>query len=116
MQIYGIPKSTLLDKVNGRRPLVAKAGPDPVLTQDKEQKLATWCAEMANIGYGQTRNELLNMVKRILDNDPSRESKFINNRPGKDWFYAFLKRNPRISERMTLQLGKERAIVSPNMV
>jgi hypothetical protein len=114
-QYYGVPSSTLLDKIKGYRPLVSTQGPSPVLTIQEEQKLAKWCVDMAAIGYGRTRNELLDMVKKILDSE-GRSSPFTNNRPGKDWYYAFLRRNPSISERTPMQLGKERARIQPAQV
>jgi hypothetical protein len=51
---------------------------------------------MAKIGYGQTRQQLLSAVKKVLDQD-GRQTPFKNNLPGKDWFYAFMKRHPEIA-------------------
>ena len=49
---------------------------------------------MNNIGYGQTRRQICEMVKKkkILDKD-SRPNPFKDNCPGKDWWLAFLTRN-----------------------
>jgi hypothetical protein len=43
---------------------------------------------MAAIGFGRTRNELLDTVQKILERD-QRPNPFKNNRPGKDWYYAY---------------------------
>ena len=38
---------------------------------------------MAEIGYGQTRQQITEMVKKILDHT-GRSNPFTNNKPGKD--------------------------------
>jgi hypothetical protein len=70
---------------------------------------------MGRIGFGRTRNELLDMVKKIMDDD-GLKNPFSDNRPGKDWWYAFVKGHPEISERTPEQLGKERAVITPSKV
>jgi len=85
-QLYGIPKSTLHDHCSGKAKS-RKPGPSPYLTEAEEQKLVEWAIEMGKIGYGWTR-EQMTMVKNLLDKD-GRQNPFVNNRPGKDWWYAF---------------------------
>ncbi|KAL5015099.1 hypothetical protein ScPMuIL_009369 [Solemya velum] len=82
---------------------------------EEENQLAQWVIDMAKIGYGRTRQEVLTTVKKILDGD-KRNNPFKDNRPGKDWYYAFMKRHPEISERSPIQLGKERAVLSKETV
>ena len=89
---YHIPRSTLGDYITGKAQIGRKQGPQPVLTQDEELALATWATEMAQIGYGQTKRQILEVVKKILDKD-GRPNPFADNRPGKDWWYGFLARN-----------------------
>ena len=66
---------------------------------------------MARIGYGRTRGEFLDVVQRIIQKD-ERPTPFKDSRPGKDWYYQFLKRHPELVEKETNELGKERALVS----
>ena len=70
---------------------------------------------MAKIGYGRTRKELVMVVKKILDED-GRPNPFKDNTPGKVWLIGFFARHPQLSIRTTLQLGKERAIISPEKI
>ena len=104
---YGIPKSTLHDhytgKVKGN-----KRGPSTVLSDAEELKLAEWAMDMANIGYGRTREQVSEMVKRLLDED-GRPNPFVDNYPGRDWWYGFLRRHPQISLRSPEQLQLSRA-------
>ena len=79
---YAVPRATLFDKVAFRTPMVAT--PKNVLTPAEEKKLVDWAIHMDRIGYGRTRGELLDTVKKILDSD-GRKNPFTKNRPGKDW-------------------------------
>ncbi|CAC5367482.1 unnamed protein product [Mytilus coruscus] len=67
--------------------------------------LVHWVIDMAKIGYGQTKQQLLYTVKTILDHD-GRKTPFKDNLPGKDWLYAFMKRHPEISTRTPQKLDE----------
>ena len=108
-KVFGIPYATLGDKLRGRRPVTAS--PRTVLTSEEEIKLVKWMVELSKRGFGRTRNDMRDMVKRILD-DRGEKTVFKDNRPGKAWIAAFFKRHPELSERMSLALGKERAVVT----
>ncbi|XP_071109876.1 uncharacterized protein [Haliotis cracherodii] len=112
---FGIPKSTLHDKLSNKVPLVYRKGPSPILSKDEERHLSDWAIHMSSIGYGRTRDELLDTVQKIIKLD-GRENPFTDDRPGRDWFRAFLKRNPTISVRTPTQLSKERAMVSQQKI
>ncbi|XP_060556862.1 uncharacterized protein LOC132717417 [Ruditapes philippinarum] len=111
---YGIPKTTLHDKIKGRY-ATNKTGPRTVLSPAEETRLAEWAVSMSRIGYGRTRQELLTTVKKILDDD-GRKTPFKDNRPGKDWYRGFVKRHPELTERAPMQLGKERAVITPSKI
>ena len=104
---YGIPKSTLHDHCSGKVK-GSKRGPPTILSDAEELKLAEWEMEMASIGYGRTRVQVSEMVKRLLDED-GRPNPFVGNYPGRDWWYGFLKRHPEISLRSPEQLQLSRA-------
>ena len=89
---YGIPKSTLADKVCGNTSAQRK-GPAPFLGQDVEERLATWLTKMACIGYGQTRDTLFDKVQDIVARLKI-PTPFTNGRPPKQWYYLFMKRHP----------------------
>lgn len=95
---YNIPKSTLHDYATGKSLVGCKQGPATVLTAEEEHKLVNWAVEMATVGYGQSKRQSCEMVKKIIDKD-GRPNPFKDNRPGKDRWYAFLTRNPAISLR-----------------
>ena len=43
-----------------------RQGPQPVLRKDEELYLVNWAVEMNKIGYGQTRRQICEMVKKNL--------------------------------------------------
>lgn len=90
---YGIPKTTILDKISGRRPDgVKKPGPEPALGVDGEKKVVEWLLNISKCGFPVRKQELLDTVQEII-----REGKIKNNfkddRPGQKWFEKFLARN-----------------------
>lgn len=111
---YDIPKSTLCDAVKGKYS-TNRPGAKTVLTDKEEERLSKWVVQSAQIGYGRTRQELLLTVKKILNVD-GRRTPFKDNKPGEDWFYGFCKRHPEITVRTPMQLGKERAVITPESI
>ena len=55
-----------------------------------------WVLKMARYGFPRTPNEIKEAVKLYLDKSKIKVSSFHENRPGKTWFYAFLRRYPEI--------------------
>ena len=89
---YGLPKSTLADKVCGNTSTQRK-GPTPFLGWDIEDCLATWLTKMAHIRYGQTRDMLFDKVQDIVARSKI-PTLFTNGRPSKQWYYLFMKWHP----------------------
>ncbi|MEW8546491.1 MAG: hypothetical protein AB2693_23480 [Candidatus Thiodiazotropha sp.] len=115
-KLCGVPRTTLLDKLNGRVPEEhTKPGSKPTLTVAEEGVLVNYIKLMAEVGYPVSRRELKTEVKKILDRD-GRKNPFKDNMPGDDWYDGFCKRHPEIKERKPQALGKERAIISFEMV
>ncbi|XP_052232365.1 uncharacterized protein LOC127845476 [Dreissena polymorpha] len=70
---------------------------------------------MSRVGYGRTRHELCTVVQKII-NDAGRETPFLENKPGRQWLRGFFKRHPYLSVRTTIQLGKERAVITTEKI
>ena len=106
---FGIPLSTLGDKVRGRRPIKARS--KFLLTEDEEAKLSDWLVIFPERSLGRTVEDLKDKVKEILElrGDEGRRS---DGRPGKDWVRSFRKRHPELTIRTPQNLGKERALVT----
>jgi hypothetical protein len=81
-QVYGIPRTTLLDRVYQRvEQGTTRSGPPPVLTEAEESLLNEWARKMARIGYPVPKYHLQTEVKKLLDKD-GRQTPFKDNLPG----------------------------------
>ncbi|XP_030833563.1 neurofilament medium polypeptide-like [Strongylocentrotus purpuratus] len=114
-KMYGIPTSTLRDKFHGKRAIFARCGPSPFLTAEEEQKIVNWAIKMGNVGLKQTRIDIQNVVKTLLDKD-SREHPFVNNTPGRRWWRGFVKRHPNLKHRKHQLTDKARVMVSEERI
>lgn len=57
---YGVPASTLRDRVKGRiDPETLKPGPAPLFSQEEEAKFVQHIKNMAELGYGFTISEVV---------------------------------------------------------
>ncbi|KAA0188497.1 hypothetical protein HAZT_HAZT009110 [Hyalella azteca] len=80
---YGIPRTTLIEKLSGKYREGKGPGRDPYLTDDEEEAIAT--------GLPPHKNDILNTVQRLIKDIPGRESPFQKDRPGRRWFEAVVK-------------------------
>lgn len=94
-KVFCIPKKTLYNKVNGRPEIGSRNGPWTVLTKAEGDMIADWAFNMTRRVFGRTRSEILDTVQCIIKQD-GRAFPFVNCRPGKDKYHAFLKRHPKL--------------------
>ena len=90
---YGIPKSTLGDRISGRILPGSSSGPRKLLTTEEEEDLVAFLRRCAAIGYPKSRKDLMELVQRIL------EGKGIEHQVSNGWWRAFCKRNPNLTLR-----------------
>ena len=64
--IYGVPVSTLRDRVSGRVPFGKKSGPTHYLTNEEENELVCFVTGAAEMGYSYTRADVLELVQESL--------------------------------------------------
>ncbi|CAK1586979.1 unnamed protein product [Parnassius mnemosyne] len=112
---YGVPRITLRNKVTGISPAVCSMGPGTIFTVQEEQILVKWLFALADRHFPISREQLLDSVQQIIIKD-NRKTPFTNNRPGKTWYQAFLKRHPEISERTAQNLITSRDNVTEQQI
>ena len=66
-EMYKIPRSTLHDHVSGKIALGARSGPDPYLSVEEEEELASFLVQTAEIGYPHTKRQVLALVQQIIN-------------------------------------------------
>lgn len=114
---YGIPHSTLLNKLKNKVPLERKMGPSTYLTEGEENLLVSWIFACAKKGFPIKRSTLCDTVKDILSDDTTgRKTPFVDNRPGRKWFESFLKRHQDVSERHAESINLARAAVTEEKI
>lgn len=113
--VFKVPRPTIFDKVKEKSVINCHTGLNTTLSVNEEKRLADWLVDMSKIGYGRSKQELLDIVQKIIQAD-SRSTRFKDQRPGKDWYYGFMRRHPEISLRSPRQLGKERAVIRPEHI
>ena len=111
-KFYGIPKSTICDKLNGQTPMARKKGPPTKLSTELENCIEQWIKHMARIGYGQTRTDVLDKVEELLNKLNVKQMFGDSNRPSIKWYTLFMARHPDLRMRMTSALSRARCIVS----
>lgn len=108
---YGIPRTTLVYKLQGKRPLVGKSGPPTVLTPNEEEILTTWIKEMGRAGFPVTKTQLIESVTSLVKK-LGKDDCFSKGVPGRAWYEGFMKRHPDITKRVTQTLPLCRSIVT----
>ena len=100
---YGLPKSTLGDRVSGRVVTGATSGPATYLDQDEEEELVKFLLRCSEIGYAKSRKQVLSLVKRLM------EKKRDNAPVTSGWWQSFCGRHPNLTLRAPAPLSKARA-------
>ncbi|XP_063217115.1 uncharacterized protein LOC134527954 [Bacillus rossius redtenbacheri] len=108
---YGVPFSTLNNKVKGKVPLQRKMGPSSILSEAEENLLVCWIHAYAKKGFPIKRITLFETVRDIVLSD-QRPTPFKDGQPGIKWFKSFLKRHPTLSERYAESINTARATVT----
>ena len=103
-RVYEVPRTTLKDRLSGRVKHGTNPGPTPYLTCDEEAELATFLIECSGIGYGKTKQEVINIVRRTAAKKGHNMERFN----GEGWWTRFMERNPKLSLRTTDPLSRVR--------
>lgn len=110
---FHVPRSTLQfrssDKFNNK----TTHGPDPILSSEEENLLKEWILASQRKGFPLRLEDLQESVKQFLDDNP-RPNPFPENRPGKGWYKAFLRRHPDVSLRTPEAVTSASANISEN--
>ncbi len=100
---FGVPKSTLGDRISGRVQHGDVSGPLKYLSTEEENDLAKFLIKCAGIGYPKTRLEVISLVQAIID------YKGIHSTVTAGWWQRFIKRNANITLRAPSPLSNARA-------
>lgn len=108
---YKIPRTTLSSKHHNIYPVDTRKGPQSVLTYEEEMQLEKWILHIGDMGFPPNKRQLLDSVQRLIKT-LNKETPFTNGRPGRKWYRAFLRRHPKVVEKMAQNLTKRRSMVT----
>ncbi|XP_050519058.1 uncharacterized protein LOC126893149 [Diabrotica virgifera virgifera] len=106
---FGIPYSTLKDRLNTNTACAAQLGRHPIFSTEQEKRVADRCIYLAKMFYGLTATDLRKIVYEFaVKNNIKHCFNDDKKMAGKDWLQAFLKRHPNLSLRKpeTTSLGR----------
>ena len=64
--MFGIPRTTLKDKLSGSSALETTQGPDPVLNKTEEEETVEWAKIIARIGNERTKEQRFEILQRFF--------------------------------------------------
>ena len=95
---YGVPRSTIGDRLRGKVEDDAHPGNDPVIPLETENEIVSIVLSSATRGFGITKQELIHRVG-VFCSTRNLKTPFTDGKPGKDWWAGFLKRHPEVKLR-----------------
>lgn len=108
---YGVPKSSLGDRISGRVEPGSVSGPTKDLSTKDEAELVRFLSWCATIGYAKSRKDVLTLVQRILD------SRGVQRTVTNGWWESFCKRHPTLMLCTAIPLSMARTRASdPEMM
>lgn len=87
---WGIPRSTLRHRIQGTQPRSTAASSRQKLSPVQERHLVDWVQVQAALGLPPTHQQVREFAERVLRLQGGHQTL------GKNWFQAFLRRNPSI--------------------
>ena len=105
-EMFGVPKSTLSDRVSGKVQHGCQPGAVPYLTQEEEEELLTFLIRCAEIGYPHSIEQVLGLVQQVVD------FKGMDKVVTRGWWQRFCQRHDKISLRTAVPLSMVRSMAS----
>ena len=93
--VYGVPRSTLRDRVSGNVEHGTKPGPSPYLSNAEETELANVLVDVAKAGYGKSRSE----IRRLAENVACDKKVLKHKKISDGWYRRFMARQSQLSLR-----------------
>jgi len=102
-EAYGIPWTTLGDRVNGAQDHHESHRGLQLLSVQEEKTIVNWCTHMDDWGFPLKLPLVHEMPEYLV------KKRNCGRRLGKDWLTRFLNRKPELSSKFTARLERQRA-------
>ena len=93
-KVYGVPKSTLIDRMNGRVARPEKRHPQRKLTLSEEQTLVQYVLDLDARGFPPRIAGVSDMADLLLATRRAKPT-------GKQWAYRFVQRRPKLKTHLS---------------
>ena len=100
---FGVPTTTLRDRLSGRVTHGTNSGPKPYLSSQEEGELTEYLTSTSKAGYGKTRGQVMKIVQHVAKEKGVLRKEKIS----AGWFRRFRERQPDVS----LRKGDSMALV-----
>ena len=129
-QKYRIPKTTILDRAQGKVPQECKKGPQTFLTSAEEELLVAFVANAQKRALPVTNETIVSLVSSILATEQEMPKEQLvprpdcyefgkegtEHQPGRTWLRLFKKRHPNIVPRTSEALPRARKAVTKSSI
>ena len=92
-------------------PLGCRPGPHTVLSEEEESQIVEYVINMANIGFGLTREDVMQLAYKVVEKI-GKQHPFLDGSAGWSWFEAFHTRHPKFTFHTPQPLSYCRALCS----
>ncbi len=103
---FGVPKTTLHDRLKGKSTEYSHSGPRRYLSNDEEAVLVMFIKNCAEIGCGKSRSQVISVVQRVVD------KKGFDVQVTGGWWDSFRRRHKDITLRSSEKLSYIRFVAS----
>lgn len=89
-QKWGVPKSTVSNRLRGQTALADQIQPDQHLSKNQETNLASWILRQESLGYAPSHSQIRACVLALLKQQGSEPALGVN------WVSRFIQRHPKL--------------------
>lgn len=116
-RVFKVPRTTLRNKISGISPRqsTGHCGFDSYLGRDIEDLLVNWILDCAKMGFPIDKDGLLTSVQKLVK-QRNIQAPFLNGRPGKKWYHAFLSRHKELSKKKAEYIHGGRGAVTEEKI
>jgi len=112
---FNIPKGTSSNKLNKKVPWERQMGPKTYLSKEEENRIKNWVLAKAAVGFPVRPDDIRDSVQNVLKQF-TRDTPFVNYKPGIKWLNLFLNRQKEIGKRNAEVVSKARALVTQDQI
>ena len=113
---YGVPKSTLGDRISGRIDVDARPGKVPVILKEAEDSMISKVMSRADQGLGLSKRTMIARAGTLC-RTVGLKNNFTNGKPGKAWWAGLKARHPEMTLRRPEKLSTTRSrAMNPTVV